>query len=110
MIVLNNVNLCCTLKRTITSTFDVEFGNYPLTYSFSVVDFLALFHHISLVKKFLTSVSIIWYLREDNFQRAMATLQGPAEGDGGKEKKKGGGKNGGGNTEANSDLFKIVRW
>lgn len=38
----------------------------------------------------------------------MATLQGPAEGDGGKEKKKGGGKNGG-NTEANSDLFKIVR-
>ena len=39
----------------------------------------------------------------------MATLQGPAEGDGGKEKKKGGGKNGGGNTEANSDLFKIVR-
>jgi hypothetical protein len=45
--------------------------------------------------------------REDNFQRAMATLQGPAEAD---EKKKKGGKSGGGGTEANSDLFKIVRY
>lgn len=37
----------------------------------------------------------------------MATLQGPAEAD---EKKKKGGKSGGGGTEANSDLFKIVRY
>lgn len=45
--------------------------------------------------------------REDNFQKAMSTLQAPPEaGDDKSKKKKGGGKNSG---NKNSDLFKIVR-
>ena len=44
------------------------------------------------------------FYREDNFQKAMATLQAPAEGE---DKKKKGPK--GGQNDANSDLFKIVR-